>query len=290
MYRQRAKNKRASLRDEVALLTDQLTRLSQASSDGNDIVAIQSTSAWKVLALCNRHKLTEAEADKKRLLAAVSSQELLIEEISSVRKDMELYNAYLTELDSNFSRTASVLSTQGVESMSESVIKAVVNNSTDGQAKYFQYRRNTVFPYRFDQVCRSLWELTHLHHQVRDCQACDVSSSENSMVIMWKAFVEGEEAFKGMNSSESGYIRLRPSEAGSMMEMYVHQVPVWLSSTQSDDSRVAQFLEVVLDVGQENEEHALGGIASLFLEKDGLEINEVKTERLSVQQLKVESG
>ncbi|KAG2808841.1 hypothetical protein PC129_g8819 [Phytophthora cactorum] len=83
MYRQRAKNKRASLRDEV-------------------------------LALCNRHKLTEAEADKKRLLAAVSSQELLIEEISSVRKDMELYNAYLTELDSNFSRTASVLSTQGV--------------------------------------------------------------------------------------------------------------------------------------------------------------------------------
>ncbi|KAG2789920.1 hypothetical protein PC129_g8818 [Phytophthora cactorum] len=110
------------------------------------------------------------------------------------------------------------------------------------------------------------------------------------MVIMWKAFVEGEEAFKGMNSSESGYIRLRPSEAGSMMEMYVHQVPVWLSSTQSDDSRVAQFLEVVLDVGQENEEHALGGIASLFLEKDGLEINEVKTERLSVQQLKVESG
>ncbi|KAG2789913.1 hypothetical protein Pcac1_g1283 [Phytophthora cactorum] len=138
MYRQRAKNKRASLRDEVALLTDQLTRLSQASSDGNDIVAIQSTSAWKVLALCNRHKLTEAEADKKRLLAAVSSQELLIEEISSVvrklmnrvpavcsvnlqdvcvleqRKDMELYNAYLTELDSNFSRTASVLSTQGV--------------------------------------------------------------------------------------------------------------------------------------------------------------------------------
>ncbi|KAG6949495.1 hypothetical protein JG687_00014828 [Phytophthora cactorum] len=290
MYRQRAKNKRASLRDEVALLTDQLTRLSQASSDGNDIVAIQSTSAWKVLALCNRHKLTEAEADKKRLLAAVSSQELLIEEISSVvrklmnrvpavcsvnlqdvcvleqRKDMELYNAYLTELDSNFSRTASVLSTQGVESMSESVIKAV---------SVARYGNSRIYTIKCGIAKRVM---------------CRAQRTHDSMVIMWKAFVEGEEAFKGMNSSESGYIRLRPSEAGSMMEMYVHQVPVWLSSTQSDDSRVAQFLEVVLDVGQENEEHALGGIASLFLEKDGLEINEVKTERLSVQQLKVESG
>ncbi|ETI41401.1 hypothetical protein L914_12855 [Phytophthora nicotianae] len=346
MYRRRAKNERDSLRKEVIQLTDHLTRLSQAKKNNNADSGVVATSPWEILTLCNRQRRLEAEKDKKRLLAAVSSQKMLIEELISVirkfmrsvpavyhvslqdvrvleqQKDMELYNMLMREMDSNFSSIGSVLAAQGVELMSEGVVKSIVK-FTDGRVKNFQYRRKTVFPFQFDQVCRSLWERTHLYHQLCDRQVSEVFNSENSyavklrstrkhpascsasilhrlvlrryvlegdVVIVWRAFVEGEFALKGMNSSESGWIRLRPSNTGIVMEMYVNQMPVCLSSFQSCDSRVAEFLEMVLDFGQDNEEQVFGGMASLSTvdDRNFLGLNKA-TERLSLHQLKVES-
>ncbi|KAF4133183.1 hypothetical protein GN958_ATG16003 [Phytophthora infestans] len=240
------------------------------------------------------------------------------------RKDVELYTAYLTEIGSNFSSVESVLAAKGVESMHEGVVKSVVNSS-DGTAKYFQYRRKTVFLLDADNLCHSVWKLTQLRYQLQDRQVCAASSSDSSyavkfrfikklsasssasivhrlvlrryvikggVIIMVKAFIEGDDAFKGMNSSESGWIRLRQSNAGTVMDMYMNQVPVCLNTVQSCDPRVAQFVETVIDFGQDNEQHVIGGIASLSLDDDRNSLERSKltelTERLSLQQLKVE--
>ncbi|KAF4035086.1 hypothetical protein GN244_ATG12855 [Phytophthora infestans] len=214
------------------------------------------------------------------------------------RKDVELYTAYLTEIGSNFSSVESVLAAKGVESMHEGVVKSVVNSS-DGTAKYFQYRRKTVFLLDADNLCHSVWKLTQLRYQLQDRQVCAASSSDSSYAVKFRFIKslallvpQGDDAFKGMNSSESGWIRLRQSNAGTVMDMYMNQVPVCLNTVQSCDPRVAQFVETVIDFGQDNEQHVIGGIASLSLDDDRNSLERSKltelTERLSLQQLKVE--
>ncbi|ETN20314.1 hypothetical protein F442_13192 [Phytophthora nicotianae P10297] len=82
-------------------------------------------------------------------------------------------------MDSNILSIRSVSTAKGVESMREGVIKSIVK-FIDGRVKNFQYRRKTVFPFQFIQVCRSLWERTHLYRQLCYRQVSEVFNSENS--------------------------------------------------------------------------------------------------------------
>ncbi|POM60305.1 hypothetical protein PHPALM_30852 [Phytophthora palmivora] len=352
MYRQRAKNERDSLRQEVTRLSEQLKYLTQASKrrekDHGHEDEVDSTSTWRALALLHRGELTQTNEERKRLLAAVRSQKLFIAKLKSTlhnnlmhglavqpteacsmekRKDMELYKAYLAELDSKHGQADHVFTKYGVSSMGEGVIKSIVKDSSDESVKYFRYRRRNVLPLRFDQASQLLWELTHLQHQQQDRQAYEVSNSDNSyavkfrytrdassilhrlvvrqfitaecVVFVWKAFIEGEDAFNGMNSNESGWIRLRPSETGSTMEMYVNQVPMYFGSAQTCEATAAQFLEVVLTVGQESEEHVIHTLASMSLSDnspsgdnciEGSSNLNVLTKRLSTQQFIIRVG
>ncbi|KAG6943902.1 hypothetical protein JG688_00017370, partial [Phytophthora aleatoria] len=145
-------------------------------------------------------------------------------------------------------------------------------NSSDDSVSDFQYRGKIHSSLNVEQACKNFWNLAHSKHQRQDREVCDRAKEldntfaakfrtvgqlqctsgsllqrlvvrrfvpDDHMVLVWRVFVEGEGPYSGMHAKDSGWRRLRPrtngKEAGTVMELCVHQAPMHFGFSPSGD-------------------------------------------------------
>ncbi|KAG6618320.1 uncharacterized protein IUM83_01334 [Phytophthora cinnamomi] len=263
IYRQRQKAEKEALRREIDELSAKLDKLQDSADDVNlspstDLAL--SSCLWKAIASRQKEHREVAETEHLHLRAAISSRAALIDDLCGVLKkrvhdgaitdgvladaprhkrmrleptDSALFEAFVQELHTVYLQTDEVLSACGLEtSAAPSMTK-----QKDGSTDYYQHTDRQILPFKFKQVCHSMWHLAQLKHRQEDRQIYQgVEDPENTIalkfritsrrmgekvsllqrvvvrrfqeinrvVLVWKMFTEGEGLFRGMHSDETG--------------------------------------------------------------------------------------
>ncbi|POM79218.1 Hypothetical protein PHPALM_3160 [Phytophthora palmivora] len=324
VYRQRLKDDRNALQHEVDGLTLTLETMKQTvlhrkvtndrtfekNGDDNGNVDVDM---WKAMATWELEALKHAQGEQKQLLSTIASKSKIIKDLRSVvlsrfskhatspiqelaaavtekPSDDSLYEAYLHEVDVNYSRIDDEFRACGFHSKPKGITNSVVMNS-DGSTKEFLHVNKALQPFRFLSFCDVIWRLSGRDHRQQDRELYDnfkdpdnntiavkfrvskvlstgamVSMQQrlvvrryveaNHFVLVWKLFVEGEGFYHGMHSNESGWCRLRPSTSqdGTWMEMYVRRSPMHYRVALSRGEAVRLFDDVLDDLIKEDHE------------------------------------
>ncbi|ETO70036.1 hypothetical protein F444_13454 [Phytophthora nicotianae P1976] len=276
IYRQKLKDERDTLQAQVVGLTLALDKLKQAARDrkvmqekaeqlmyGDKCYA----GKWKTLAVWEWESLCQAQDEQKRLQAAITTHTKLVKDLQKViykritKTDHEspilsqiptmeppdgvIYDAYIQELDLNYTQIDAVYRSLDINSMAPDITNLVKMNPADGCMNELLHVNKRVLPFAFLSTCQMFWNLAGLaHRQLDRVSYGDMEEPENTIafkfristmmdtgaivsmrkrfvarryfksdcfVYIWKIFVEGEGVFKGLHSEESGWCRLQPS-------------------------------------------------------------------------------
>ncbi|KAL4145150.1 hypothetical protein PRNP1_012823 [Phytophthora ramorum] len=337
IYRQRLKDERKTLQQEANGLTMALTTLKKNALKRKAVRAeveqamtqssIPGVDMWKAVATWELESLRRAQAEQKRLHTAVTGQTQLIKDLRKVifkrvaskalasedllsslvrieSPDAALYDAYLRELDGNYSRIDKVFRTCGLESMAEGVARSTIGNEADDSMNQFLYMGKMLLPFDFQRMCECYWRVVSLEHRSQEREVYeDVKDPSNtvamkyrvskvldtgvticvqqrlvlrrfreanSMVLVWKLFADGEGVFKGMHSDEAGWCRMRPtntSEGGSWMETHVRRSPMHYRTALRQKSDARQFSEVLQLSADEDQSKIMTGLKHLMLDE-----------------------
>ncbi|KAG7384946.1 hypothetical protein PHYPSEUDO_002092 [Phytophthora pseudosyringae] len=176
----------------------------------------------------------------------------------------------------------------------EPVVQATHKSGTDDVVEYFYPRSNIVLPF---SLRSSLWELGENRYCNRPAfeRYLNVEDPNNTVVarfvarnvlntgtigqkqqqfiarrfveddrivITWKFISEGDGIFSGMKVDETEWWRLLPStdvaEAGTVVEMWTHRVPMQCRDLPSRESAMDEFHDVL----QANSEETLDDVVA----------------------------
>ncbi|POM76106.1 Hypothetical protein PHPALM_6699 [Phytophthora palmivora] len=335
VYRQRLKDERNVLLHEVDGLTMTLATMKQtilhrkitndhtlANKSGDNRCNVDM---WKTMANWELESLKRAQGEQKRLLAALSGKAKIIKNLHSVIRrelsqligvqpsDDALFQAYLREVDVNYTRMDDVFRACGLDSMAEGTTNWACMNP-DGSTKELLHVNRRLHPFKFLPTCEMFWRLSRLEHRQQDRESYkDVNDpvntiaikyrvskilntgvvvsvrqrlvacryvQANSFVLVWKLFVEGEGFFHGMHSNESGWCRLRPStsQAGTLMEVHVRRMPLHYRAALSRGQAAHHFDGLMKESTNEDQQKVMQGLQRLILDDtlDGANSNSSK--------------
>lgn len=203
--------------------------------------------------------------------------------------DAVLFEAYIKELDEVYARVDDVFSETVVRAADVPHCYFTPMQPRRKDASYHELvgKRSTPFP--FDQVRKRMRDLQCMWHRVLDrvdySGPC-LSSSTTAMkvripgdtpsrslvqyaimrkyyesdrvVIICRKFTEGEGAYTGMHSDETGWTIVRPSPgsadvAGSTsMETVIRYVPMTFSAATGSDTLLKEFSDLIIKAGEED--------------------------------------
>ncbi|KAF4035073.1 hypothetical protein GN244_ATG12842 [Phytophthora infestans] len=225
MYRARRRLERQILERQVKELSGQVWRLQHARQANCSLSAV----TWKAIVEEQLEALQVAQLKQKCLKDAVESGSRLIQELHQ-QVDSEEYLS---------NQTDQVFQTHTLDSVSFNTLL---------KTGPFEYADKRDLPFDFTLASEVLWQLAHVLLRKEDCvlyeRLEDVSNTialkhhltrwllcgrsvsvvqsmvgrryceENRMVLVWRSFTEGEGAFNGLHSDETGWCIVQPSKTG----------------------------------------------------------------------------
>lgn len=153
-----------------------------------------------------------AEEEQHRLVSAIESRASIIQEfndflhnrlanvddvsnvITSKHKrirlepsDAEFYQAYAKELDEIYAQTDTALLTFGLDSTDTSWDEPRRQWKEDGKNGYYVYSDKHVMPFKFQQICRSTWQVAQMQHRQEDREEFDgLEDPENTAAFKFR--------------------------------------------------------------------------------------------------------
>ncbi|KAG1712555.1 hypothetical protein DVH05_000297 [Phytophthora capsici] len=198
-YRERVKNERQELKRIERELTQRLQELIDSRQGTNTSARTDlsiSTSFWKDLATQQKQHRLSSEDEQKRLVAAVQSQTLYIDNLCSVRRvqpenfirftrssvqpldnlkwlrlkssDASLYELYLKEVNDSYARVDQVFADCGMDAVSIGAESSQRRLNADGGVEFIQYVHKMLQPSSFQNTCRNVWKAAKLPHRQLD--------------------------------------------------------------------------------------------------------------------------
>ncbi|KAL3670924.1 hypothetical protein V7S43_004109 [Phytophthora oleae] len=331
VYRKKLKDERNTLQHEVdglmmALATLKETALKRKTSQGHTVSKMKSPSVefWKAVASWELESLRRVRVEQGRLHTAVAGNTKLIKDLRRLMfkrigrtagmmnagidpvagiqpPDAALYEAFLREVDVNYSKIDEVFRACSLNTMSEGIINTAIQDPANGSVKEFLHTNKRLFPSKLLPTCQLFWNLASLHHRQCDRQPYErlkdsndtvaakfrvaqvVKSGSieyttqrfvgrryaeaNGMVLVWKVFVEGEGIFHSMHSNESGWCRLRPAASqGTWLEMHVRRSPLHYSAALAQDHVAEQFDDYLKKLTNEDQFEVMKGLEQLVID------------------------
>ncbi|KAK1929549.1 hypothetical protein P3T76_014947 [Phytophthora citrophthora] len=333
VYRQKLKDERNTLQREVERLTMALASLKEAARkrktshvlarDEGEEARSPNIEFWKAVAAWELESLRRVQVEQGRLHTAVGANTKLIKDLrrlmikriartSGMRNggidpvagiqlpDAALYEAFLREVDTNYSRIDEVFRSCSLDAMSEGITNTAIQDPTNGSVKEFLHTNKRLFPFQFLPTCELFWKLATLRHRQHDRQPYKCLEDSNDtiavkfrvaqvintgsfvyttqrlvarryvetsgMVLVWKIFVEGEGIFRGMHSNESGWCRLRPACEGTWLEMHLRRSPLHYSAALVQQDVAEQFNDFLKISTNEDHLKVMKGLEQLMLD------------------------
>ena len=208
IYHLKVKDERNELRRTVDDLSRQLEELKQSkptSLCGNLIV---SHSAWKDVAIDERAKLLQCEAEQRQLLAAVEAKASCIEEVCGHFKrdvktetpaamtsthpdprtnppfDYTMFRGHLRRAHESYAIVDEIFD---FNSMPEGLHTSVKRREVDGEIEYFEHREKFTLPFRYSDTERTYWKLAKLHHRQYDrVEFSEVADPNDTIVVRFR--------------------------------------------------------------------------------------------------------
>ncbi|POM68553.1 Hypothetical protein PHPALM_15275 [Phytophthora palmivora] len=222
--------------------------------------------------------------------------------------DTELYKAYVEALDGLYDQTDAVLiELNSMDGDSGAGNQVWTRNTESG---HFQFTDKYVVPFDFEETCHSRWFVAHMLHRQEDRELYhNLKDTEHTMafkfrfttrlatgkiasilqriairrykeagrmVIVWKAFMEGEGIFTGMHADETGWGVATPFtgelKAGTMLRTCVRIVPMHFSTVAMQESVAKEFTGIAPQFG-------IGGTRRLKMQKNEDSVAKQELER-----------
>ncbi|KAL3670918.1 hypothetical protein V7S43_004103 [Phytophthora oleae] len=179
-YRQKLKDVRDKLQQQVDELSLELLQLSEQKSKRKQLKASHKTrqlskSQWALVADRQREQRVHSEEEYKKLLAAVRQQAEYIKGLRQVAGDVlcfaniptrrsmtsSLYMTYLQQLEGCYARVDRVMDTYSMETLPETTHNSTQRRQEDEGVSFFNHLNKTALPYSFSQTCEALWTAIH---------------------------------------------------------------------------------------------------------------------------------
>ncbi|GMF13424.1 unnamed protein product [Phytophthora lilii] len=330
IYRQRQKAEKEALRREIDELSAKLYKLQDSTDDGDMSPTTDmalSSCLWKAIASRQKEHRLAAEEEQLHLRAAISSRATLIQDLCGFLKkrvhdgavtngeigdaprhkrirleptDSALFETFVQELHTVYLQADEVLSACDLESSEGAPF---MTKRKEGTTEYYQHADRQILPFKFKQVCHSVWHLAQLKHRQEDREMYDgVDDPENTMamkfritsrrmgetvsllqrvvirrfqevnrvVVVWKVFTEGEGLFRGMHSDETGWCIARPSTSstmnGTILDTCFRHVPMHFSNSSTCTPVVNEFTDMVVSTGEEENQTVLKALENMLLD------------------------
>ncbi|GMF34250.1 unnamed protein product [Phytophthora fragariaefolia] len=293
IYRQRKKTEKEALRREIDELSAKLDKLQDSPTDAP--TSCNQLSSDLINDLCGLLKKRvhdgaianggEGEAPRHKRMRLEPTDSALLE-------------AFVQELNTIYLQADEVIGACGLDASEI----PVVTKSNDGRGEYFQHADRQVLPFKFKQVCRSVWDLAQLKHRQEGRQIYEGMGDPDDtiamkfritsqrmgetvsllqrvvvrrfqeaerVVVVWKVFTEGEGLFRGMHSDETGWSIARPSSrttsTGTILDTCFRHVPMHFSSAV-DAPVVDEFSSMVVSTGEEENRTVMQALEKMLLD------------------------
>ncbi|GMF24362.1 unnamed protein product [Phytophthora lilii] len=194
--------------------------------------------------------------------------------------DHSKYLAHIQRVNACHAEVDEILREFDESSVGDGVKSSLRRRRTDGEVEFFQHLNKFTEPYNYEQTHRTMWKLARLHHRQQDRQDFEglgdpndtvvirfrlvrtlTSGStvsvlqryvhrrfveNNRTVLVWKTLSEGEDAFHGMHSEETGWVCLQPSteDGATLVRICVRQAPMRFGLNYGE-SFTREFQEVL---------------------------------------------
>ncbi|KAJ8566427.1 hypothetical protein ON010_g6701 [Phytophthora cinnamomi] len=187
--------------------------------------------------------------------------------------DESLYHALVNQATACYAQIDDVLG----EFDRDGVTTSVHRNECDGEIQYFQHLNQFTEPYDYQHTHQTMWKLANLLHRHQDRRDLQGPGTPNDTVVIrfrllrtlangetisvlqryvqedkrtvfiWKTLSEGEDAFRGAHSEETGWVCLQPSteEDSTLVKVCVRQVPLKVQVPYRCDALAEEFHQVL---------------------------------------------
>ncbi|KAG7388223.1 hypothetical protein PHYBOEH_007979 [Phytophthora boehmeriae] len=281
--------------------TRQREHRQHAEAEQNRLVTAVSNQAAYIESLCHALRARSIESTGLKSDGDRMDDNKWLQLKSS---DSAVFTAYLKDIDACFARTDEVFDGSGLASKPEGQDFSIHYREAGGGVSYFQHLNKLHQPFSFQDACRYLWIVAQVPYRTVDREVYeDVSDPQNTVafklrlvqtltcgatvsvlkrsllrrfvqddcvVMVWRHFVEGEGIFSGMDTDETGWLRIRPSSDPTkgrvMIETCFHQVPVPFATLNHHELRVDQLFELLQSKIKEDEQEATLLLKNLLLE------------------------
>lgn len=216
--------------------------------------------------------------------------------------DTAAYAIYTEKIDASYALADRVYEECGMAQRPQGPEYSFHRRKEDGEIDYFQHSNKIFHPFTYRQTCDAMWELAGLPHRQEGREIYhDVADPSNTIafkfrqtwtlscgsivsilkrivcrryeeaertIFVWKIFLEGEGIFAGMDMTETGWVRVRPSPDGpqAIMEGCSRQVPVPFVIRNFDTLPVTQFQEVLEREARQDEVEVTKSLEKLMIE------------------------
>ncbi|CAH0493212.1 unnamed protein product [Peronospora farinosa] len=333
-YRKRQKEEKDSLRKEIDELSAKLDKLQDSTDAGRTSPSTDGALLnylWKSIASRQKNHLENAEKEQQQLRAAISSRTTLIENMCGLLKkrlhdgsvandefgdtprlkkrmlltptDSALFHTFIRELHTVYLQTDEVI-TACNSSMTKKF--PAITRFKDKETEYYQEADRQTLPFKYKQICQSLWHWAQLKHRQEDREIYETMEDPgniiamkfritsrrmgetvsllqrtaarrfqevNRVVVVWKVFSEGEGLFQGMHSDETGWCVVRPSTdssmGGTILETCIRRVPMHFTSLMTYTPVINEFTDLVFATGDEENKSVLKALETMSLDAEG---------------------
>ncbi|GMF12988.1 unnamed protein product [Phytophthora lilii] len=322
-YRERRRVEKETLQQQVGELSAELAELQKAKQTERSL----APAAWEMVAKRQLQARVNAEEKQRRLLQAIDARAAIIQEFQGVLRvcatevntvsdapykqkrirvepsDVEIYKAYLQDMDALYAKTDEALAKYGLDSTDATWSAPRKQWAEDGNTGYFVYTDKYVMPFAYEQISKVSWGVAQMHHRQEDREEFDgVENPENTSafkfrvstilnsgrktsvlqravvrryleegrsIIAWRSFTEGEGMFTGMHADEYGWCITVPvpdsPEPSALIRTMMRSVPMHFSSKHVRESDAKQFTGLVLDSGTEDATEIASRLERLLL-------------------------
>nr|KAE8931455.1 hypothetical protein PF009_g18482 [Phytophthora fragariae] len=242
---------------------------------------------------------------RKRISEEQPEEEPAAKKPRTESPDMALYQAYMSELDEVYARTDGIFkdtsAQREAEECDESPGYFSVQRKVENDSRYHELVGKSTTPFAYDRVQVYIDRACCMENRMGRELIEGASVPENTtivkarvnpagfagslvqhtvrrkyaeadrIVVVSRKFTEGDGAFSGMQSDETGWSIVRPSPscvkggAGTLLESVTRFVPINFSSASSSGVTVKQFAAAIIKAGEENCQSCIQQLEMLLL-------------------------
>ncbi|POM77679.1 Hypothetical protein PHPALM_4902 [Phytophthora palmivora] len=204
----------------------------------------QTMPVWKAIATRQLQSRLEAEAERRRLRATVTTRSKLLQELGEKLQrhlvplhpvemnsimiepdDTVLFERYLQEMDGAYGQVSSILHAWGVNDAPLYSFRPDAKQLRDGNVEYFESLSSQMTPFNFQKTGDALWKSLRLLHQRKSRHYQYVSNPENTLAVKFR--IPGQSSAAGQTDLLVRMVFSRRIEAGQT-------VILWRAHTQGE--------------------------------------------------------